>query len=277
MADQQPDPQAAAALAAAYQRQVNALRQSVAAYISRLWRSLGTYRQPQMHSFTRQALPVVLGGQRKVSAFTVAYLAGLQRVTVGGAGVPVAVNPQTVTGAAVRNGTAPVDVYERPFHLVWRQLDELPREPGSIDQAMQAGLDRAVQSALTDLQLAKTHTSRQVLAADKRATGYRRVLEGAHSCALCVVASTQRYHKADLLPMHPTCDCSIAPLYSPDEHVIDSETLAAAHAAVKAATGRSADDARAVDYRDFVVVHQHGELGPVLTRKGAPFLGPHDL
>jgi hypothetical protein len=263
----------AEAIALAYQRHVQAQRRTLETVLRRLWASLGEYRRPQMRQFTGQAVPIIAGAQINISALTSGFLATYKQTRLGGRAVPVAVSPKRVTGAAVRNGTSPIDVYERPFHLVWRRLSD----GVAPDQAIQAGADRVVQSALSDLQLAKTHTARHVLEHDKQAAGYRRVLEGARSCGLCVVASTQRYNRSDLMPMHPACDCSVAPLYDADEQVIDLQRLADAHQAIRDTFGAAASDARSVDYRQLLVVHHHGELGPVVARKGAPFLGPHDL
>lgn len=280
---QQPDPQVIAALT--YQRQVQNLRAQLAAYVARLWVSLGAYRAEQMASFVDQVVPVVNGAQQNVAALTVAYLASLKQLATGGLGSPVAIDPAQISGAIVRNGALPQTVYERPFHLVWRQLDELPREPGSIDQAIQAGLGRATELALDDVQLSKRQAGHLVMAQDKGISGYRRVLEGAKSCGLCIVASTARYHTGQLMPIHGGCDCSVAPIYGVDDpgHVIDPETLDDVHQRIEERFGVNAHDAAGIpakglpDYRDILITHQHGELGPVLGVRGQPFLGPGDL
>jgi hypothetical protein len=285
----------------AYQLLTERLRTNLEGTIRRLWRSLGVYRDPQMRQFIKQAVPIVHGAQLQMSALTTANLAQQQQIAVGGPGRPVAVADRHVTGAAVRNGADPADVYGRPFHLVWRQLDELPREPGSIEKAIGAGEDRAVQSALTDVQLAKEHAALQVLGHDDRVVGYRRVLEGPHSCALCLVASTQRYHKAQLLPMHPACDCSVAAIWGtadpgqiieahanvdgklvpigelPDVHDRIEQTFGVSDSGARVIPGTKGTPGGVVEYRDVLIVHEHGELGPVLAVRGRPFLGPNDL
>lgn len=285
MAARQPDRQAIVAAALAYQRQTEQLQASVLRVIARLWASLGVYREPQMRRFAGDVTPIVLGGQRQMSALTAAYIARVRQLSVGGRGAPVTVNPLRVTGAAVRNGVPPAEVYERPFHLVWRQLDELPHVDGAIEQAIEAGLNRAEQLAATDLQLSKTHTAREIYSRDQNVVGYRRVLEGERSCGLCIVASTQRYHKKNLLPIHPGCDCSTAAIYGDFDPglIIDPETLEDLHQRILQRFGVNARDARAIpqkglpDYRDILVVHTHGEIGPVLAVRGQPFLGPEDV
>lgn len=273
MAQPQADAAVVAAAAAAYQRQVQQQRAALAAFITRLWQSLGTYRNAQMATFAQQAVPVVGGAQQNIAALTAAYLARHRQLHVGGPGRPVPVDVRRLTGAAVRNGTSPTQVYERPFHLVWRQLGE-GTPPAD---AIQSGLDRAVQSALTDLQLTKVRTAHTVLAGDKAVAGYRRVLEGAHSCGLCVLASTQRYHRGDLLPVHPGCDCNVEPILGDTDpgQVIDEPRLRAAYEALAGQPPKDMNAARWTDH--VVIVHDHGELGPVLARKGASFLGPGDL
>lgn len=272
-------PQASSATALAvvgsYRQSTQRLRDQIVAFVTAVWRSLGIYRNQQMANFGQQVIPVVTGAQQQMGSLTSAYLAALRSVQRGGGFTPTPIAPDRISGAAVRNGTTPAEVYGRPFHLVWRQLGE----GAAPQQAIQAGEDRAVQSALTDLQLAKTHTSQDVIAADRHASGYRRVLEGAHSCALCIVASTQRYHKGALLPIHPACDCSIAPIYGDTDPglVLDEDTLATAHAIVQQHFGISDSAARNPDYRTLLITHEHGELGPVLAERGKPFLGARDL
>lgn len=277
------DQQAAVTLAA-FQQATTRMRDQLERVITGVWQSLGVYRNAQIQPFLAQVLPAVLGAQRQIAALTAAYLAHQRQSALGGPLRPLPVNPARVTGAAVRNGTDPATVYERPFHLVWRQLGA-----GTAPaDAIQAGLDRAVQSGLTDLQLTKTHTARQTLTSDDRAVGWRRQLEGAYSCALCVVASTQRYHTGDLMPIHPACNCQPVPIYGDhsrvrDQHVIDEQQLAAAHATIAAQFGRSDAGAREIPnaagvlYRDVLITHQHGELGPVLAVRGRPFTGPNDI
>lgn len=284
---QRPNAAQIAATIAAYQAASGTLRLNLAAYITALWQSLGEYRNAQMAQFIAQVTPVVAGAQQQMASLTAAYLAAHQSAVLGTPLQPVYVNPAAVSGAAVRNGVSPDEVYGRPFHTVWRQLGAAKEagtlDQGSVDTAIKAGLDNAVSSAVTDVQLAKTHTSQQVMKADHRVVGYRRVLEGAHSCGLCIVASTQRYHKADLLPIHPACDCSEDPIYGTEDpgRIIDLQTLSDVHQAIADRFGRDSSaaknipgqymDGKPVQYRDVLITHQHGELGPVLAVKGQTF------
>lgn len=279
---------AAVAVIGAYQRQSMEIRQQLGDFIRAFWAALGVYREPQMRDFTAHVVPMVVGAQRHMSAVTSAYL-GQQRLLATGSSRPVSVNPAEVTGSAVRNGAPMSEVYGRPFHLVWRELGaakelDTPAED-YVDKAIQHGLDRAVNLALTDLQLAKTHTTNRVVSNDVKATGYRRVLEGPHSCGKCIVASTHHYQKAKLLPIHPGCDCSVAPTYGDNDPGLaaNASHLSDVHAAIEAAFGRSSAGARVIPgqgglkYSDVLIEHHDGEIGPVLAVRGHKFTGPSDI
>jgi hypothetical protein len=274
------------AVIASYQQTTTQARDQLARFLLALWASLGVYRAAQMTDFVAQAVPVVEGAMRHMQALTAAYLAQFASDHPGRA-TPY---PSATVGIRdVRNGAAPAEVYARPFHLVWRELGKAqmaPEPPADyVDKAIKAGSDRAVQLALTDVQLAKTHTAQRVLAQDHRVVGYRRVLEGAHSCGLCIISSTVRYHKGQLLPIHPACDCSVAPIIGDHDpgRTIDEPTLSAAHAAIRERFGKSSAAAgyipggKGAQYRDVLITHEHGELGPILAVRGQAFTGPNDL
>jgi hypothetical protein len=292
-----------AALIAAYSTQTALLRANLTAQITRLWGSLGSWRNADIKPFVTQAVPLVQGAQLQMAGLTAAFLAQQRRIAVGGTGLPAAVSPGSVTGASARKAN-PVDVYERPFHLVWRELAELPREEGSIEKAIQSGLDRAVNLAVTDLQLAKTHTTRRIVANDRQAIGTRRVLEGAYSCGLCIVAATRIYHKTELLDVHPGCDCSQETLYAdepqtgpvsvqavvrgadgtltpvadlPDLHRRVHDTFGADSTAAGWLKGVTGESGKPIHYRDVVIDHEHGELGRVIGVRGQHFTGPGDI
>lgn len=270
-----PDP--LALQIAANRRAAGAVRFRVLAFITTAWWGLGSWNVPDIDRFVALVLPAVLAGQRTIASLTDQYL--ILVAESHGYQLRPSVDLEQVTGTQLR-GVDPELVYRRGGAVVWDALKA--GEP--LDVATQRGLDRTVSTVETDLQLAKTHTARAVMAADDRITGYRRVLEGAYSCGLCLLASTQRYHKADLLPIHPGCDCDVEPLFGADQHVIDEQTLALVHQraaeyfgsdATRIASAGGHVDHRPLDFRDFVVVHDHGEYGPTLGRRGQTFEGPH--
>jgi hypothetical protein len=275
-----------AALLAAYQQQTQSLRAQLETFIRQLWRFLGVYREPQMRDFAGQVVPMVAGAQRQMSSLTAAYLATERQLQTGRAGLAT-VDPNLVTGRAVR-AADPTEVYGRPFHLVWRELHDTPKQPGAIEAAIQHGEDRAVNLAQTDLQLSKTATSQRLLQADPAVTGYRRVLEGPRSCGLCIVAATLLYHKAKLLPIHPGCDCSVEPVRGAQQRtgetlvrqgadLIPVGELQDVHDAIRERFGADNAGARVIPgqgglkYRDVLIEHRNSEIGPVLAVRGQSY------
>ncbi|WP_344580459.1 hypothetical protein [Nonomuraea roseoviolacea] len=110
-------------------------------------------------------------------------------------------------------------------------------------------LERSVES---DLQIASRNTSDAVMEADRRVTGYRRVLsDKPNHCDLCVIAATNTYRKRDLMPIHPACSCTVEPIYSTDDEdaELDRRIAEAYERAIK---------------QTKVAVLDHGEYGPYL-------------
>lgn len=177
-----------------------------------------------------------------------------------------------------------------------RELDQAAIRDELHREAVANGERRARTLGLTDLQLATTNTAREVLQDDSRVWGYRRVLTGAENCGMCIVAATALYHTRNLMPLHPNCDCAVAPIVGTQDpgrfvnnHLIGEDaipngtnkngvpTFAAdqtldignlledAHNAVAQRFGRSYRDAKGIDYRKVILVREHGETGPTLT------------
>lgn len=108
-------------------------------------------------------------------------------------------------GPGLRGGAALTEVYARPVITVRRVL----ADGGTVLDALRAGRARAVQSIETDAQLAYRDGAARAMAGNLSVQGYRRVPNGG-ACLLCLMASTQRYHVRDLMPIHPTCHCGVA-------------------------------------------------------------------
>ena len=137
-----------------------------------------------------------------------------------------------------------------------------------LPQAAAEGRLRLTQLIGGDMQLAKVHASRQSMRGyPEEGQFYRRVLTGRENCALCVVASTQRYYRGDLLPIHPGCDCGVQPL-PPGlavNQVIDEDLLEQVHQITADRLGVSDRGGRTPDYRKLLTVSEHGEYGPTLS------------
>jgi hypothetical protein len=180
-----------------------------------------------------------------------------------------------VTGPAIRNGVSIDDVYSRTFKPVWEGIGAGQTE----DEAVRHGLSRLESMFSLDIERVIDHTAIERFANDNRIIGHRRVLNGSHNCALCILASTQLYHKKSLKPIHPRCKCKVLPVLPSDDvdAVLSKELVDQVHASIKDRFGISDPSGRQIDYRHLVLVRNHGEYGPVLTLREYNFTGPSAL
>jgi hypothetical protein len=182
----------------------------------------------------------------------------------------------------------PRDPLRLPDRL--RQVDpdvEWIRPAKEYRRARLAGLDefeaqeraarRAELLADMDLSLAMREASRQHLAAVDSITGWRRVihpeLSKGGTCGLCIVASDRIYKTGDLMPLHDRCECEPLPIIAGKAdpgRSLNADDLSALY---EAAGGTSAERLKRVR----IAVHEHGELGPVLTNADHAWRGPDDV
>lgn len=224
-----------------------------------------------------QAVPLIAGrveaASMRVAASTDMYLSSTIAVATGTTPRVLGVSIEDVATFALRGISSSV-MYRRPMNAVFASL----AAGVGVESARALGMERMRKIAATNIQLAKTHTARSRMRKEDGIAGYRRVLNGPKNCGLCIVASTQRYHVGDLQPIHPGCDCTVAPIIGDRDpgQVIDPGRLENAHGALEATFGKSDSGARqfaSIDdeiiwYRDVLVVNQHGEIGPVLGVRG---------
>ena len=248
------------------------VRSRVESYAQLAWVGLGSYRDADIDRLVGLIVPKVLAGQRQIANLTDGYLAALGGARAG-------VEPKLVTGAAVRNGAEPEDVYRRPAKTLYTKLSE----GMAYSNAEAEGFRRLQSLVSTDMQLAMRAQEDRSL----RAGGwkfFKRVLTGSENCAKCAIASTQRYRVGNLKPIHPGCDCTCEPLKTMTDpgQVIDENLLESIHELVGNELGldentvdRGARDlglgktdakGNAIsDYTDLIVTRNHGEYGPTLT------------
>lgn len=244
----------------------------------KLFSGPGSWRDTDRDVFLHQAVPLVEGAQRQMASLTAIYVATRASEaagrTIGPAGIPdrAAVN--------LRRGVDTDQVYERPFVEVYTALSK----GKSLTEAVKLGETRLQEITELDLQATYAAASRDAmeqLPADVQPQFWRRELVGPENCALCVLASTQRYHLQTLNPIHPACDCRVQPLWGDQDpgQVIAPDLLERVHGAVQELTGTTDRGAREPDYRKIVLqmTQEHGELGPMLARPLDHFTTEGDL
>lgn len=249
----------------AYDRQVHTVRTSVASFAARTWLGLGSYRDDDAKRFRAAVVPRVEASQKRIAELADAYTA---RVAAAELGRPISRGAVAVASTQALRGVPAVEVYERPFVEVYTKLSE----GKSFTAAKLAGAARLASIVNTGMQLASTHAARRAMERSDIET-YERELTGRENCALCVIASTQRYWRGDLMPIHGGCDCRTKPRRGdPTDQVINPVLLERMHAAVEGEFGGSDRGTRIIDglssyndYMDLIVTNVHGEIGPVLA------------
>ena len=252
-------------MSTAYQTATQQLRSRLLQFSDAVWQKLPGIDDQDLDWLVAQLVPKVLAGQVQIATLTAADIARDLGVT------PALVDRDEVTNG---RGVPPETVYARPIVTVRTAL----ARGEQFSSALQRGQNRMRSLVSTDLQMAKVRQADASLEA-AGATQYRRVLVGAKNCALCAIASTQRYHVGNLLPIHPGCNCGVEPIESssPLPQVIEPELLEDTHGAVQRITGVSDRGGRSPDYRKLLLVHEHGEIGPMLTWRGQKFTSLDDL
>ena len=189
----------------------------------------------------------------------------------------------------LRGGAPAEEVYRRPGEQVWTALSK----GASVAEAAAAGEKRLMQLVGGDIQLAMRAQAARSMPPGSR---YRRVVTGAETCALCMLASTQVYRQGHLMPIHPGCDCTVQPLrrYTDAMRRFDADIVQRTHeavgdagydAAASGGHGGGGDDYRGITLRnedgrivagggEKITVYEHGEYGPTLAWAGQHHRGP---
>jgi hypothetical protein len=236
-------------IAAHHQAQLEQTRRRAVASVGRAWDVLQPVDDAALDRWLRAAVPIVDVAKTRAAGLTVAYVRGYVGQATGA--VPTVDVSAAAVAADVRGGVTTAEVLTRPVVAVRTALS-LGHSP--LD-ALKIGRARAVQYADTDPQLAFREAFRRAAEQIETIVGYRRIPD-AGACKFCLVASTQRYHVRDLMPLHNACGCTSAPIIGDRDpgHVIDPERLAS--------------------LKGEVAVRHHGELGPVLVDPDDHFAGP---
>jgi hypothetical protein len=239
------------------------------------------YDHDAITAFAGRLAKIARSGQKQTAISTDAYAARVLKVFLG-RGRPVgpvpvaelrAVPLESVYGRladefryleATRGPDAPAALLERRRDdgVLIDPFPRLTRE-AILDRVVLRG---EVQTG-DNLTLAMTHQWQADIEDVPQVTGFRRVLHPelsqGGSCGLCVAASTRLYSKAELLPVHARCACTVTPVIGDEDPggAINARDLKALYA--KAGSTAAADLKRVR-----VVESAHGELGPRLSFAG---------
>lgn len=215
------------------------LRAIVAQAVGTVWADLPGYDRANLDEWLTRVVPLVATGQRRSVALTDAYIArALDRR-------PLGIDPHDLIGAAVRAGTSPEIVYTRSFVNVWAALGRSVQ----YDEAVAQGLNRATSTAQMDVQLSHRASYGAIQAADTTIRGYKRAADSG-ACAFCLTVNGAFVKSANAMALHNHCGCGLTPVIS---------------------------DVPVTPVPDAVAVHEHGELGAVLTAPGDHFTSLHDF
>lgn len=246
----------------------------------------GWYDDRQVHQLATHIARMVSPSQRLMASTTSAYLARVLTEMTGNPVRPVG----AVNVSDLRKGVAPDDVYVRLANEyrykmslsdngTIHDLDHggmvaIPKPPEKI---LAEVLTRAEVMADTDVTRAMTEQVQSSLRSRHDVTGYRRVIHPemsrGGSCGLCIAASDRIYHKADLMPVHGRCACTVLPVLDGRDPagVLNDLDLRKLYKAAGNTT-----DQRALKKVRWTV-GENGELGPILTRAGDNFRSPADV
>jgi len=235
---------------AAHSAQREALATRIVQLLEHEWSSLGTWDSADVERFVGRVIPILTGGQAMTARMTDVYISQLLSEMTG-ENVPVA--GLRTSDLKEMRGTPLMEVYRRPFVEMWTAL----KDGQLFEDAYQAGLNRVSELADDDLSLAYRKASTLAFEKQPAVKGYRRVVRPEMSkggtCPLCHLASENRYHKSDLLPIHTHCRCAVMPIVGKSDP----------------ASRLNAEDLGQLEKpTELPVVRNHGELGPILQVAG---------
>ena len=223
------------------------LREIVVNALRLLWQQLPAYVGIDPVPFVRQAAGISVAGQTQSAALTAAFVARALGVPAFG------IDPAKVTGAAVRGGAVPHEVYLRPLITTWSAL---ANGKPYLD-AVSAGQARLEATGAVDVSLASRATfqeSQDTFSPDDSGGpaiyGYQRVADSG-ACEFCNAIDGAYVKSANASPLHPRCGCGLEPLTDAHPHA------------------RWLPDGSHVG--DGYATHTHGELGQVIGAPGDHF------
>lgn len=234
-----------------------------------LWQRIlkDPYDPRQVDQFTREAARMVQTHRRLAAGATDAYLRRILNVLdvpAGPPSTPVDRDPRGIP--ATTEWARPVKEYRRARLLGLENLE-----------AQERALQRAGAMADIDLAMARRDAAGRRLAPIERVTGWRRIihpeLSRSGTCGLCIAAADRVYSKAELLPLHARCRCTVAPVIAGQADPGLNLNRSSLDALYEAAGGTAAGQLVRIRYQ----VEQHGEIGPWLVNAEHHFRGPAEV
>jgi hypothetical protein len=113
-----------------------------------------------------------------------------------------------VTGDAIREPEG----LEHHWHIPFFSMGAALAAGIAFADAIAGARDAVERQATTDLSFVQSAVMHELAPRLESIVGFRRVTNG-EECAFCDEASEQEYSTFDLAPLHPGCNCSVAPIF----------------------------------------------------------------
>lgn len=192
-------------LARRHQDRLLAVRDRTRESLARIWSQVVTGPNDEaLARWISSAVPILDSAIQTSAAQSIAYVSSY---TTAATDEPAEPTDLVAAAFARPRGLDLADVLTRPF-VTFRA--ELGRDTPYMEARARGG-NRAAQIGATDPMLAARAASTEAMRLQPRVVGYRRVPDGG-ACSFCLLAATQRYRDGDLMPMHPSCGCTVAPI-----------------------------------------------------------------
>jgi hypothetical protein len=247
-------------IAKGHQAQLLAIRATAAAAVGAAWdRLMNRPDEGSARRFIGVAAPTLVASQTAAAIAVLAFIPAYVGHALGERPDPLDLEAgDFLTPRGVTTAT----VLERAIVTMRTKL----ARGATLDDAVAAGRARAVQTAATEPMLTARAAGAEAMRREPAVVGFRRVPDG-NACKFCLLVATQRYHDGDLMPLHPGCGCTVAPIVGERDpgRVIDRDTLKRLKA------DGVVDDITRRRQQKRVAVHSHGELGPTLYAPGHNF------
>ena len=255
-------------IARRHQLQVLQVRDQTSRTLAALWSTVMTNpSEDAAGRWLASAVPLLGAAQSMSAGLALSFIGAFVGAATGKPSRPTKLVPADFLDP---RGVPAVELLTRPVVAMRWALSK--GQPMNV--AAGEGQARAAQIGATDPMLSYRAAAAREMKSNPAVVGYRRVPDGG-ACKFCLLAATQRYHDGDLMPVHPNCGCTVAPIVGskdPGQVIyrgLVDQLMAADPALGKrgAANRQNARAAAAEDLRranGLVAVHDHGELGPTL-------------